>query len=375
MVIQPFLTYNPETGLIVKTKSEILQTLIDIAKAAYGDSYIVDEGTEMYTFLDILASGLADMGNATLDVYSAFSFIYATGAPLDSLCSLAGVIRKENETDSQLRARYYRFLYSKSVGTVEGLEAKLLEYSVTKTDENNNTTTISPIKDVKIYENYTGDAVSGYNIATNANGLYNIPAHSILVILHLDNDYTCDNDDIDNINTIITDYKSLGCGIVTEAETDTSKTRYFVTTNTAQLTLTVNIYFYNESDKINYGSAVKQNLKSNIREYLSELQLGEDIQYSAIMSCVYKTYNALNVKDYIFAVGTGEKDKETGSDNSITYSGKYIYTKGSETTLPNNACLTSAQPNIIIPYTTYINPQETTINIELHSPKTTRITE
>lgn len=355
-----FLSYDPNTGLKVKTKAEIMSDLINMCKAAYGDSYVVDEGTEMYTFLDILASGITDVGNSALDVYNAFSFIYATGAPLDALVSLAGVTRNDGETDSQLRARYYRFLYSKSVGTVEGLEAKLLDYSSTVTNEDGSNTTVNPIKDVKVYENATGTPVTDNSIATYPGGTYTVDAHSILVILKIKDGYTLTDSDKVNINNIILDYKSLGCGVTVNAS---DNSEYFATTNDCNLSLTINIYFFDSADKNDYGTSVQKYIEENIRNYISNLKLGEDIQYSGIMSCIYQAYSQLGVNDYIFAVGN---TSSVGAADSISYSGNFIATNTSYDT-KFSSVLNPAGPNIVVPYTTYIDSDKTVITINLFS--------
>lgn len=358
-----FISYDPNTGLIVKTKAEIMASLIEITQQAYGGSYTVDEGTEMYNLLDIIASSITDAGNACQLVYDAFSFITAQGAPLDALVSLAGVTRIPGETDAQLRARYYKFLYTQSTGTVEGLEARVYELQTTQTDVESNF-----IQNVRVYENYTNAAITDANIAWSPNGIYTIRAHSILVVVQLRDDYikaghfevidsgtsqtqTIVQEDATALNNVIENYKSLGCGItLNNMRVGKDTPYYFAIAMNSQLKVTINIYFPNRTDYVNYHAAVENYIKTYVSEYLNGLNIGEDILYSGIMSCVYKAYDALSADDFIFTVG---KDSSTQDAEDITITGYYI--GESATTDEVTANLYGSSPRVIVPYTAYIN--------------------
>ena len=358
-----FISYDPNTGLIVKTKAEIMASLIEITQQAYGGSYTVDEGTEMYNLLDIIASSITDAGNACQLVYDAFSFITAQGAPLDALVSLAGVTRIPGETDAQLRARYYKFLYTQSTGTVEGLEARVYELQTTQTDVESNF-----IQNVRVYENYTNTAVTDANIAWSPNGIYTVGAHSILVVVQLRDDYieaghfevsgsgtsqtqTIVQEDATALNNVIENYKSLGCGItLNNMRENEDIPYYFAVAMNSQLKVTINIYFPNSTDYVNYHAAVENYIKTYVSEYLNGLNIGEDILYSGIMSCIYKAYNSLSADDFIFTVGDGETTQKA---TDITITGYYI--GESATTSQVNANLSGSSPRVIVPYTAYIN--------------------
>ena len=358
-----FISYDPNTGLIVKTKAEIMASLIEITQQAYGGSYTVDEGTEMYNLLDIIASSITDAGNACQLVYDAFSFITAQGAPLDALVSLAGVTRIPGETDAQLRARYYKFLYTQSTGTVEGLEARVYELQTTQTDVESNF-----IQNVRVYENYTNTAVTDANIAWSPNGIYTVGAHSILVVVQLRDDYieaghfevsgsgtsqtqTIVQEDATALNNVIENYKSLGCGItLNNMRVGEDTPYYFAIAMNSQLKVTINIYFPNRTDYVNYHAAVENYIKTYVSEYLNGLNIGEDILYSGIMSCVYKAYDALSADDFIFTVGNSSTNQVAGD---ITVQGYYIGT--TNTTSQVTANLYGNSPRVVVPYTAYIN--------------------
>ena len=365
-----FISYDPNTGLIVKTKSEIMDSLIEIAQEAYGGSYVIDEGTEMYNLLDIISSSLTDAGNACQSVYNAFSFITAQGAPLDALVSLAGITRIQGETDTQLRARYYQFLYSQSSGTMEGLTAKIIESTTTASNVESNY-----IQDVRVYENYSNDSVSSGGIAWTPNGIYTIESHSILVVIKLREDYeqqyfslsssdssqtqTILSEDAQALNTTIENYKSLGCGITQNnmRPNSTDTPYYFAIAMNSNLSVSINIYFPEYENYVNYHAAVENFIKNSIMEYLSNLQLGEDILFTGIMSCIYKAYDSLSVNDYIFTVGN---DSTIQANNDISITGKYIGDTVNSTEQTFN--LNQTNPRVIMPYTAYIDINSQNVN-------------
>lgn len=374
-----FISYDPNTGLIVKTKSEIMDALIEICTQAYGGSYVVDEGTEMYNLLDIIASSITDAGNACQLVYDAFSFITAQGAPLDALVSLAGVTRIEGETDTQLRARYYKFLYSQSSGTMEGLTARILELTTNATGVEANF-----VQDVRVYENYTGSEINGNTegIAWSPNGAYTIPGHSILVVIKLREDYANTHyeltgsgtsqqqnidiaEDVDNINNTILDYKSLGCGVVQNnmRNEQNDLPYYFAISINSELKVKINIWFTTDDNYTNYHAAVENHIKNAVVEYLNGLELGEDIQFSGIMSCVYKAYEQLSVNDYIFYVGSSASTSSvtnTTDDIVITGTGINSYSSSGTSVSIN---LNQVTPKVVVPYTAYIDVSVSDITV------------
>lgn len=337
----PFVNYNEQTGLVVKSKADIMEDLKSICKTAYGNSFNVVEGTEMYTLLDVLSSSLAETGAAAKAVYDSFGFITAKGAPLSVLCSLAGLARKPGEPDSALRARYFKFLYEKSVGTVNGLESQLLQ--LTDAITTGNTTEIkSLLSEVKITNNSQPDAdpnptfipdieIPGHSIAVvcrNGDRFYEITSDKNAVAdtvyyikyngqyyiesgkgtgdsLEDGTYYTAitDTSTIKNlreqISTTVAEYKSLGCGVLRESgNTDDTTNLYWVAQpKTVEMELTLT---YQGGLEDSQKSAIQNAITQNIKDYINQLHIEEPILYSGIMGCVYKAYADLGYSTYMF---------------------------------------------------------------------------
>ena len=279
------LKYDPKTGLQVGTKKEIFDDIVDIVKTAYGNDFVVDEGTQAYTFCDLLSSTLCDFGNNAKQLYDGMSFMTASGTVLDFLCSLSGIVRKEGESDTQLRARHLQFLYKSSTSTVESLKAKLLEAGADK---------------VAIYNNDTSAAISKsnkYNWSITQSGegsAVAIPPHSIAVAIY-DNTSTPHK----VFNNIITQYKSLGCGIATKW--DDEQSRYYMPANSTYPKIEIVISLVD-----NDGSTIKESITKeillNIEDYFDTLGIGGTIVYSAMCSCCYKAFANLQLLDIPFVI-------------------------------------------------------------------------
>jgi hypothetical protein len=284
------LRYDPKTGLQVGTKKEIFDDIVDIVKTAYGNDFVIDEGTQAYTFCDLLSSTLCDFGNNAKQLYDGMSFMTASGTVLDFLCSLSGIVRKEGESDTQLRARHLQFLYKSSTSTVESLKAKLLEAGADK---------------VAIYNNDTSAAISKsdkYNWSITQSGegsTVAIPPHSIAVAIYTDNTQTKPVTSSTTFNNIITQYKSLGCGIATDY-TD-QQARYYIPANLIYPSIEIVISLVN-----NDGSTIKESITKeillNIEDYFDTLSIGGTILYSAMCSCCYKAFANLQLLDIPFVI-------------------------------------------------------------------------
>jgi len=92
--IKGILNYDPQTGLSISSRGEILNDLESLTKIAYGPDYVIEQGNEWYSFLDILAGSLAELAGVCQDIYASLSFNGAAGVPLDNVVSYAGIIRK-----------------------------------------------------------------------------------------------------------------------------------------------------------------------------------------------------------------------------------------------------------------------------------------
>lgn len=313
-----FLTYNEQTGLVVKTKAQIQEDLTNLLKQAYGQNLVISEGTELYAFVDVISAALTENGNAAKAVYDAFGFITASGTPLEVLCSTAGITRKTLpdgtlESDNALRARYYKFLYSSSVNTTQGLEARLLAYTYTL-DVNGVSTVYYPVNEVTILNNDTSSiqTISGIQMV----------AHSIFVVVNIDPAFeeACGKQwgnsikttvftDLDNI---VLDYKSLGCGITVLSNPDIPPVVNYVhesvqnvlfanknpdVDNTLKLSASTEV-----SNDPQRKNAITEQVLNNVIDYINSLKMGEDVLKSGIAACVYKAYTDLGYTDYAFSI-------------------------------------------------------------------------
>ena len=322
-----FLTYNEQTGLVVKTKAQIQEDLTNLLRQAYGQNLVISEGTELYAFVDVISAALTENGNAAKAVYDAFGFITASGTPLEVLCSTAGITRKTLpdgtlESDNALRARYYKFLHSSSVNTTQGLEARLLAYTYTL-DVNGVSTVYYPVNEVTILNNTNGQPSTGQP-PTVISGITMDP-HSIFVVVNIDTSFkeACGTQwdggikttvftDLDNI---VLNYKSLGCAITVLSSPNIPPVVSYVHesvqnvlfsedgASNANNTLKLSVSTEVASDPQRKNAIIEQVL-NNVITYINSLKMGEDVLKSGIAACVYKAYTDLGYTDYAFSINT-----------------------------------------------------------------------
>lgn len=96
------IEFNDETGLKVSSRGEILEDLKYLTKVAYGSDYVIEQGNEWYSFLDLLSGVLTDMSGAIQKVYNSLSFTGASGTNLDNVVSFAGITRKPYKNSTVL---------------------------------------------------------------------------------------------------------------------------------------------------------------------------------------------------------------------------------------------------------------------------------
>ena len=349
-----FLKFDKETGLVVSSKQQILLDLINICKTSYGQDYVVDEGTEMYAFLDNLAFALSETGGAVKSLYDAFGFTMATGTPLDVLCSLAGISRKQGETDTQLRARYYTMLYTPSVSTLDGLKAQLMNATIEV-----NGTLYPIVEEVNILNN---DTATQKTMGSDQYYTVDVTGHSICVICKLYANVPNYNENTmcKQLSDIILNYKSLGCGVCgiegenliynndswayTADSSGNPKGRgcyqvVIATPRALDISIKGSITFENATATDDEKDAIRNQIKENIIEYGKTLKMGQDIMYSAIMSAVYKMYGQLGYTEDILDISqvqvnstqlSGQSSLKIGANrfpfvNSITIFDKTVY--------------------------------------------------
>lgn len=402
------LKYDAITGLKVGTKAEIQQDLQNIWKTAYGNDVVIDQGTETYSFIDLLSSLLTDMGNAAKEMYDSLSFATAgtyrddttlQGAPLDMLCSLVGISRKQGESDTELRHRYYAYLYQQSVGTSEGLRAQMLKIQLS--DFNN---TKFNIKDAYIYNNGTGEnkTITYPATATGVINTVTIPGHSILPVIRIEGietdlqgnetkitDVTTSklysDTDLTNFNLIkdcIENYKSLGCGLYTQTPSTESAQwwcRYhdatyaiiampIKTSLTIKIALSYKDYITLDSQQLTgIKNGIQQALQSELFEYLSNFALGQDLAYGDIVGRCYAEIDKLNYTSITCSI-TGvsyETHCALGGELTLDASDTFNICSNDGPTKP-------FKDTFNVPYLCYITPKgdvAASINITFEDPK------
>jgi uncharacterized phage protein gp47/JayE len=94
IVLNEWVKFDETTGLKVSTQSKIMEDLKLILKSSFGNDFVIQEGSEMFTFLDLLASSLSKSASEYKKIYDSIGFVNATGVTLDNAVSLAGIVRE-----------------------------------------------------------------------------------------------------------------------------------------------------------------------------------------------------------------------------------------------------------------------------------------
>lgn len=100
VTINSILSFDEQSGLKISSRGEILEDLITMTKVAYGSDYVIEQGNEWYSFLDLLAGSLADVGGSVQQLYNTLSFTGASGTNLDNVVSFVGITRKPKKNSS-----------------------------------------------------------------------------------------------------------------------------------------------------------------------------------------------------------------------------------------------------------------------------------
>lgn len=93
-ILNEFVKFDEKTGLSVNTQSKIFEDLKLMLQSSFGTDFVIQDGSEMFTFLDLLATSLAHSAGEYKKIYDSLGFINATGVTLDNAVSLAGITRE-----------------------------------------------------------------------------------------------------------------------------------------------------------------------------------------------------------------------------------------------------------------------------------------
>lgn len=309
-----------DEGLRTSTKPEILNVLTNMTVEAFGSDFAVDEGSAWYIFLDSLSNSLDNVCTAARELYNAQGIINANGSNLDNIVSLAGIYRKKDEADEQLRNRAIKSIYSTATSVAESLESALLQ--------------LDYIEFARVIDNPQDEDMTV--------GEVTIAKHNIWVLVKVKDGVSIDKSDIEGakrekeIAAIILHYKSLGSGTMNYTTTDTKSSMY-KTDHKAQVTIdginyeikfnetgTKDIYVIvkikTESTEENDKTKIKEKVKTAVIEYINSLEIGQDVLMSRVVSAISSKNTSI---DYGFDVT--EINIGTGINPSTTMVSVYQY--------------------------------------------------
>lgn len=295
-----------DEGLRTSTKPEILNVLTNMTVEAFGSDFAVDEGSAWYIFLDSLSNSLDNVCTAARELYNAQGIINANGSNLDNIVSLAGIYRKKDEADEQLRNRAIKSVYSTATSVAESLESALLQ--------------LDYIEFARVIDNPQDDKDMTVGEVT-------IKPHNIWVLVKVKKDISIDPDNTEGakrekeIAGIILHYKSLGSGTMNTLKTENNETTESVT-GTKSHTATVSIDGVDYTIKFNeIGSqnifvnvtlnieqayedkkkTIQKSVQKAIVDYINSLGIGQDVLMSRVVSAISDTNT---YTDYGFDVKT-----------------------------------------------------------------------
>lgn len=267
-------------GLRTSTKPEILNVLTNMTVEAFGADFAVDEGSAWYIFLDSLSNSLDNVCTAARELYNAQGIINANGSNLDNIVSLAGIYRKKDEADEQLRNRAIKSVYSTATSVAESLESALLQ--------------LDYIEFAKVIDN-----PQDTNLTV---GEVTIAPHNIWVLVKVKDGVSIDPNDTTTggakhekeVAEIILHYKSLGSGTMNSAtkggpahnpQVTIDGINYeikFNETGTKNIYVKVGIKLENTKDK----TTIEGKVKEAVVDYINSLEIGQDVLMSRVVSAI-----------------------------------------------------------------------------------------
>lgn len=302
-----------DEGLRTSTKPEILNVLTNMTVEAFGSDFAVDEGSAWYIFLDSLSNSLDNVCTAARELYNAQGIINANGSNLDNIVSLAGIYRKKDEADEQLRNRAIKSVYSTATSVAESLESALLQ--------------LDYIEFARVIDNPQDEPMTVGDVT--------IAEHNIWVLVKVKDGVSIDPTTTDGakhekeIAEKILHYKSLGSGTMNYAPTHVNSSMY-KTNHTAQVTIdginykidfnetgTKNIYvtavIRTEITDENEKTKLKKTLNTAVVDYINSLQIGQDVLMSRVVSVISSknTYTDYGFDVADIKIGTTPKPYET----------------------------------------------------------------
>lgn len=304
-----------DEGLRTSTKPEILNVLTNMTVEAFGSDFAVDEGSAWYIFLDSLSNSLDNVCTAARELYNAQGIINANGSNLDNIVSLAGIYRKKDEADEQLRNRAIKSVYSTATSVAESLESALLQ--------------LDYIEFARVIDNPQDEPIKVGDIT--------IAEHNIWVLVKVKEGKSIDPTTTDGakhekeVAGIILHYKSLGSGTMNTLKTENNETTESVT-GTKSHTATVSIDGVDYTIKFNeIGSqdifvsvalnieqayedkkkTIQKSVQKAIVDYINSLGIGQDVLMSRVVSAISDTNTYTDYGFDVTDIKIGTKENPT----------------------------------------------------------------
>ena len=281
-----------DEGLRTSTKPEILNVLTNMTVEAFGADFAVDEGSAWYIFLDSLSNSLDNVCTAARELYNAQGIINANGSNLDNIVSLAGIYRKKDEADEQLRNRAIKSVYSTATSVAESLESALLQ--------------LDYIEFARVIDNPQNENMTVGDVT--------IAPHNIWVLVKVKDGISIDTNDTEGakrekeIAGIILHYKSLGSSTMNYSleggTTAISKTGHTATVSidgidykikfneTAETSVHIKVVLNVDSTVVKTKEQKDNIIKSvsdAITNYVNSLNIGQDVLMSRVVSVISST--------------------------------------------------------------------------------------
>lgn len=282
-----------DEGLRTSTKPEILNVLTNMTAEAFGADFAVDEGSAWYIFLDSLSNSLDNVCTAARELYNAQGIINANGSNLDNIVSLAGIYRKKDEADEQLRNRAIKSVYSTATSVAESLESALLQ--------------LDYIEFARVIDNPQNENMTVGDVT--------IAPHNIWVLVKVKDGISIDPNDTEGakrekeVAGIILHYKSLGSGTMNTLKTENNQTTESVTgtkSHTANVSIDgvdytikfneigsqdifVNVTLNIEQAYEDKKKTIQKSVQKAIVDYINSLGIGQDVLMSRVVSAISDT--------------------------------------------------------------------------------------
>jgi len=259
------LTYN---GFVKKTAAEIKAEIEGKLKTAFGDQISLIPQSVFGIFVGIMAEERALHWEELENIYQAMYPSTAQGDSLSNVVLFAGISRNLNETDAELRARYYASITARGQNNNDSLSSQLLQ--------------LNTVIDAVVIDNKTD--------TTDANG---IPPHQFLTVVKGGTDAEIAQTIWDNTPQGISSYGSISSTVIDQQ--GNSQIIYYSNPTDVQIYVTLNI-----TVDANYPIDGDNQIKLNLETFGNETFLiNDDVIFSKLYNPINQVAGVLDINMYI----------------------------------------------------------------------------